>query len=152
MARKATKDKFEIGLGIRKAVLGEDYVNASISNANDFTRPLQELVTEYCWGTIWTRPTLSRKVRSLVNLGLLTALNSPDELKLHVKGAIRNGCTKEEILEVLLQATVYCGVPAGVNAFRVANDAMVEIGNSSAPQGSVNGSSSPARTPLRLQR
>jgi len=126
MPMKEKKTKFQEGLEVRKAVLGEEYVNKSISGATDFIKPLQELVTEYCWGTIWARTGLARRTRSLINLGILTALNRPNELKLHVMGAVRNGCTKEEILETLLQATVYCGVPAGVEAFRVANEALKE--------------------------
>lgn len=123
---KEKKTKFQEGLEIRKAVLGEEYVNKSILGATDFIKPLQELVTEYCWGTIWARSGLTRKIRSLINLGILTALNRQNELKLHVMGAFRNGCTKEEILETLLQATVYCGVPAGVESFRVANETLKE--------------------------
>jgi 4-carboxymuconolactone decarboxylase len=126
MPMKEKKTKFQEGLEIRKTVLGEEYVNKSISGATDFIKPLQELVTEYCWGTIWARTGLPRRTRSLINLGILTALNRPNELKLHVMGAVRNGCMKEEILETLLQATVYCGVPAGVEAFRVANEALKE--------------------------
>lgn len=124
---KESKTKFKEGFKIRKAVMGEEYVNKSISNTTDFNRPFQELVTEYCWGTIWTRPGLTRKTRSLINIGMLTALNRPSELKVHVAGAIRNGCTIEEIVEVLLQATIYCGVPAGVDAFRVANETLKEF-------------------------
>lgn len=119
-------DRFEEGLAVRRQVLGEQYVNRAIEGADDFTRPLQELVTEYCWGTIWTRPGLSRKVRSLINLAMISALNRPHELKLHVKGALRNGCTKEEIREVLLQVAIYCGVPAAVDSFRVAVEALKE--------------------------
>ncbi len=126
---KREKSRFEEGLEVRKAVVGEEYVNRSIANATDFTKPLQQLVTEFCWGSVWTRPGLPRKVRSLMNLGMLTALNRPVELKLHVKGALRNGCTREEILEALLQATVYCGVAAGIDAFRVANEAFAELDN-----------------------
>jgi 4-carboxymuconolactone decarboxylase len=95
-------------------------VDAAISQADDFSRPLQELVTEYCWGAIWTRPGLSRKTRSLINLAMLTALNRPQEVELHLRGALRNGCTKEEIGEVLLQTAIYCGVPAAVDSFRLA--------------------------------
>lgn len=121
------KKKFNDGLKIRKAVLGRDYVDKSLANLDDFDRPLQELVTEYCWGTIWKRPGLSRKTRSLINLALLTALNRPHELKLHLRGALRNGCTKKEIMEVFLQAVIYCGVPAGVESFRIAKESFNEL-------------------------
>jgi 4-carboxymuconolactone decarboxylase len=121
-----SKELFEEGLAVRKAVLGEDYVNRSIANADDFNRPFQELVTEYCWGAIWTREELPRKTRSMLNLAMLTALGKPHELKLHLKGALRNGCTPVEIREVLMQAAVYAGIPAGVDAFRVAREVFAE--------------------------
>ena len=115
-------DLFEKGLEVRRAVLGKEYVDKSISDADDFTQPLQELVTEYCWGNIWTRPGLPRKTRSLINLAMLTALNRPHELKLHLRGALNNGCSKDEIMEVLLQTAIYCGVPAAVDSFRTAKE------------------------------
>ena len=121
------KELFEIGLQIRREVLGAEYVEKSISQADDFNRPLQELVTEYCWGTIWSRPGISRKMRSLLNLAMLTALNRPHEVKLHLKGALNNGCSKEEIMEVLLQTAIYCGVPAAVDSFRLAREVFSEI-------------------------
>jgi 4-carboxymuconolactone decarboxylase len=117
---------FEKGLEVRKAVLGSEFVEKSIASADDFNRPLQELVTEYCWGAVWTREGLTRKTRSMLNLAMLTALNRPHELKMHVKGALRNGVTQDEIREVLLQATIYAGVPAGVDAFRIAREALNE--------------------------
>lgn len=117
---------FEKGLEVRKAVLGTEFVEKSIRSADDFNLPLQELVTEYCWGAIWTREGLPRRVRSMINLAMLTALNRPHELKVHVQGALRNGVTREEIREVLLQATIYAGVPAGVDAFRIAREALKE--------------------------
>ncbi|HEX4243625.1 MAG TPA: carboxymuconolactone decarboxylase family protein [Steroidobacteraceae bacterium] len=117
---------FEKGLEVRKAVLGSEFVEKSINSADDFNRPLQELVTEYCWGAVWTREGLTRKTRSMLNLAMLTALNRPHELKMHVKGALRNGVTQDEIREVLLQATIYAGVPAGVDAFRIAREALNE--------------------------
>ena len=119
--------KFDEGLAIRKSVLGAEFVDKAIGAADDFNRPLQELVTEYCWGAVWTREGLSRRDRSLLNLAMLTALNRPHELKMHVQGALRNGVKKEEIREVLLQATIYAGVPAGVDAFRVAREALSEF-------------------------
>ena len=122
-----TDDLFERGLAARKAVLGKEYVEKSLAQADDFTRPLQELVTEYCWGAIWTREGLPRKTRSLLNIAMLTALNRQHELKLHVMGALRNGCTEQEIQEALLQATIYAGVPAGVEAFRTAHDGIAEF-------------------------
>jgi len=119
--------RFDEGLEVRKAVLGAEYVENSIRNATDFNRPMQELVTEYCWGEIWTRPGLSKKTRSIINLAMLTALNRSHELKLHVRGAINNGLTKEEIQEVLLQTAIYCGVPAAIDSFRVAKQVIEEI-------------------------
>ncbi len=119
---------FEKGLKVRREVLGPEYVDAALKNADDFNRPLQELVTRYCWGEVWTRPTLDRKTRSIMNLAMISALNRPHELKLHVRGAIRNGLTKDEIREVLLQVAIYCGVPAAVDAFRVAREAFREAG------------------------
>ncbi len=121
------KELFEIGLQIRREVLGAEYVDNSISQADDFNRPLQELVTEYCWGAVWSRPGISRKMRSLLNLAMLTALNRPHEVKLHLKGALDNGCSKEEIMEVLLQTAIYCGVPAAVDSFRLAREVFSEI-------------------------
>ncbi len=119
-------DLFEKGLKVRKEVLGAEYVESSIANADDFSRPLQEFVTAFCWGTVWNRPGLPRKTRSLLNLAMLTALNRPHELRLHLRGALNNGCTKEEIREVLLQAGVYCGVPSAVDAFRTARAVFAE--------------------------
>ncbi|MGY0216476.1 carboxymuconolactone decarboxylase family protein [Endozoicomonadaceae bacterium StTr2] len=113
-------EKFEQGLEIRKQVLGEEYVNNSIENADDFTMPLQELVTEYCWGTVWKREGLDLKSRSMINLAMITALNRPHELKLHIRGALNNGLSRNEIREVLLQTAIYCGVPAAIDSFRVA--------------------------------
>jgi len=121
------KNTYEAGLAVRKAVLGNEYVEKSLANADDFTRPFQELVTEACWGTIWTRPGLPRKTRSLLNVAMLTALGRTHELKLHIRGALNNGCTKEEIQEVLLQATMYCGMPAGLDGFRAADEVLREM-------------------------
>lgn len=118
---------FEQGLKTRREVLGKEYVDASIKNADDFNRPLQELVTQYCWGDVWNRPGLDRRTRSLLNLAMLTALNRPHEVKLHVRGAINNGVTKDEIQEVFLQAAVYCGVPAAIDSFRTAKEVFKEL-------------------------
>ena len=115
-----SKETFDQGLAIRKEVLGAEHVERALAGADDFSRPYQELITEYCWGAVWGRPGLPRKTRSLLNLAMLTALNRPHELRLHLRGALNNGCTKEEITEVLLQAGVYCGVPSAVDAFRTA--------------------------------
>jgi 4-carboxymuconolactone decarboxylase len=122
-----TTPLFDKGLEIRKSVLGTEYVEKSISAADDFNRPLQELVTEYCWGAVWGRDTLDKKARSMLNLAMLSALNRPHELKMHVKGALRNGVSKDEIREVLLQVAIYCGVPAAVDSFRTAREAMEEF-------------------------
>jgi 4-carboxymuconolactone decarboxylase len=122
-----SKDVYDKGLAIRREVLGADYVDNAIKSADAFNRPLQELVTEYCWGAVWGRPGLPRKTRSMLNLAMLTALNRPHELKLHVKGALKNGVSREEIAEVLLQTAIYCGVPAAVDAFRTAREALKEV-------------------------
>ena len=121
------KELFEKGLAIRKSVLGAEYVEKSIAAADDFNRPMQELTNEYCWGWCWGREGLDKKTRSIINLAMISALNRPNELKMHVKGAIRNGLTKEEIREVLLQVAIYCGIPAGVDSFRVAKEAFAEL-------------------------
>ena len=122
------KDAFDKGLITRRAVLWADYVDNSIKNADDFNLPMQELVTEYCWDAIWNRPGLDRKTRSMLNLAMLTALNRPHELKLHVRGAINNGLTKDEIKEVLLQTAIYCGVPAAIDSFKNAKEMFKEMG------------------------
>jgi 4-carboxymuconolactone decarboxylase len=123
-----TNKRFARGMAVRRAVLGAKYVDESMANADELTQPLQELVTEYCWGAVWTRPGLSRKTRSLINLAMLTALNRSPEVKLHVRGALNNGVTVDEIKEVLLHATVYCGIPAGLDAFKAANEVLKEMG------------------------
>lgn len=121
------RDAFEKGLKTRREVLGAEYVDNSIRNADEFNRPMQELVTEYCWNEIWNRPGLDRKTRSIVNLAMLTALNRPHELKLHVKGAINNGLSKNEISEIFLQTAIYCGVPAAIDSFRTAKEVFKEM-------------------------
>src|SRR5690554_2193816 len=115
------------GLMIRSAVLGEDYVKNAMENADDFNRPIQELATEYCWGAVWGRQGLDRKVRSFLNLAMLSALNRPHEIEVHVKGALNNGVSREEISEVFLQVAVYCGVPAAIDSFRIARKVFAEI-------------------------
>jgi len=122
------KELFDKGLQTRREVLGAEYVDASIKNADDFNMPMQELVTQYCWGDVWNRPGLDRRTRSFLNLAMLTALNRPHELKLHVRGAINNGLSKEEIKEVFLQTAIYCGVPAAIDAFRTAKEVFKEMG------------------------
>ena len=121
------KATFERGLEIRKSVLGAEFVEGAFKSADSFNRPMQELVTEYCWGAVWGREELSKKTRSLINLAMISALNRPHELKTHVKGALRNGVSKEEIREVFLQVAIYCGVPAGVDSFRIAREAFDEM-------------------------
>ena len=118
---------FDRGLAVRKEVLGEDYVNKSIAGADEFTRTMAEWSTEFCWGALWTRPGLDRRSRSIANLSMIAALNRPHELKLHVKAAVKNGLSRDEIKEVLLQVAVYAGVPAGIDSFRIAREAFKEL-------------------------
>ena len=120
-------DLYQRGLEIRKAVLGEQYVEKSLAAADDLSRPMLELATEYCWGRVWSRPGLTRRDRSLLNLAMLSALNRPHELKIHVKGALTNGITREEIGEIFLQVAIYCGVPAGIDSVRIAREAFAEV-------------------------
>jgi 4-carboxymuconolactone decarboxylase len=120
-------EQFAKGLEVRRAVLGGEYVDASIANASEFMVDFQKLVTEYCWGDVWTRPGLDRKHRSMLNLAMLTALNRPNELKLHLKGALTNGVSRDEIKEILLQACIYAGIPAGLDAFKVADGVFKEV-------------------------
>ena len=122
------KELFEKGLKVRREVLGAAYVDASLKSADSFNMPMQELTTQYCWGEIWNRPGLDRRTRSFLNLAMMTALNRPHELRLHIRGAINNGLTKEEISEVFLQAAIYCGVPAAMDSFRVAKEVFKEMG------------------------
>lgn len=120
-------DPYEAGLQIRREVVGNDYVNKSLAEADDFTRPLQDLITRYCWGEVWGRPGLSRRDRSVINLAMISALNRPHELKLHVRGALKNGLSKDEIREILLQVAIYCGVPAALDSFRVAKEVLDQL-------------------------
>jgi 4-carboxymuconolactone decarboxylase len=121
-------DTYEAGLLTRKEVLGAAHVEHSLAKVSEFSRPVQELVTEYCWGAVWTRPGIDRRTRSMINLAMLTALNRSHELAVHVKGALTNGVTEEEIQEVLLQAAIYVGVPAALESFRVAERVIGEVG------------------------
>jgi 4-carboxymuconolactone decarboxylase len=118
---------FERGRAIRSSVLGKEFVDKSFETADDFNRPLQELVTEYCWGAIWGREELPKKTRSMLNLAMISALNRPHELKAHIKGALVNGVSVVEIREVLLQVAIYCGVPAAVDSFRIAREVFAEM-------------------------
>jgi 4-carboxymuconolactone decarboxylase len=122
------KELFDKGLDIRREVLGADYVNKALATAmaDPLMAPLQELVTQYCWGEIWGRPGLERRTRSMINLAMLTALNRPHEVKIHLRGALNNGVSREEIVEVLLQTMIYCGVPAAIDSFRIAKEVFAE--------------------------
>jgi 4-carboxymuconolactone decarboxylase len=124
---KAHETLFNEGMKVRKAVLGEAHVERSMGAVSDFAMPIQHIVTEACWGAIWTRPGLDRKTRSVINIAMLTALNRSAELAVHVKGAITNGVTEEEIGEILIQASFYCGGPAGLEATRVADKVLKEL-------------------------
>jgi 4-carboxymuconolactone decarboxylase len=124
----AETEMFEKGLEVRRAVLGTAYVDGGLAKADDFMMAFQRITTEWCWGYAWTREGLDRKTRSMLNLAMLTALDKTGELKLHVKGALTNGVTVEEIKEILLHATVYCGIPAGLNAFKAAHEVLVQEG------------------------
>lgn len=121
-----SEDRFSVGMSARRQVLGDEYVDNAMNNVDDFNREFQEMVTEYCWGGIWGRPGLSFKQRSLNNLCILAALNRQHEFELHFRGALRNGCTHEELKETLLQVAVYAGIPAGVEAFRIARKVLAE--------------------------
>jgi 4-carboxymuconolactone decarboxylase len=121
-------EQFAKGLKVRREVLGEAHVNKSLAAADDFTAPMQKLVTEWCWGEIWTRPGLDRRTRSFINLAMISALNRPNEVRLHVRGALNNGLTPEEIREVMMQVAIYCGVPAGLDSLKVAAEVLKEEG------------------------
>lgn len=123
-----SRERYEAGLAVRRDVIGHDVVDRMVGGADSFNREFQEFVTEFCWGGTWARGVLELKTRSMLNLCMLSALNRPQEFKLHVGGALRNGCTLEELKEVLLQITAYCGVPAGVSAFRLAREVLEEQG------------------------
>ncbi len=126
---------FRKGLEVRRAVLGAEYVDASLARADDFMAAFQKLTTEFAWGEIWSRPGLSRKTRSMLNLAMLTALNRPAELRLHLRGALTNGVTREEIKEILLQTGVYCGIPACLDAFKVAAEVLADADSGSGAGG-----------------
>ena len=126
MTSKKHSALFEKGMEVRRAVLGDDYVDSALANMDDFTAPLQELVTEYCWGSVWTRDQLDRRTRSLLNIAMLSALNRPHEIEIHLRGALNNGCTPEEIREVILQVAIYCGVPAAIDTMKIARRILTE--------------------------
>ena len=127
MTEERRDDLWEAGLDVRRAVVGEDYVSDSLARMDDFNDGLQDFITRTAWGDIWTRPGLARRDRSLLNIGMLVALGKADELKLHLKGAIRNGITRDEIKECILQSAIYCGAPAALEATRVARAAFAEL-------------------------
>ena len=116
------KTVYDKGMAVRREVLGAEHVDRAVAAADSFNAPMQDLVTEYCWGAVWGREELPRKTRSMLNLAMLTALNREHEFKLHVRGALRNGVSRDEIREILLQAAIYCGVPAAISAFRQARE------------------------------
>jgi len=128
MSEDSRKKLYETGLEIRREVLGREYVDNSLKGATDFNRTFQEMVTEYCWGAVWSRPEITRRERSMINLAMLTALGRTHEVELHVKGALNNGLTEKEISEVLLHTMIYCGVPAALDSFRAAKKAIAEHG------------------------
>ncbi len=121
------RDTYQRGLEIRSAVLGDEYVRTALAEADDFTKPLQDLVTEYCWGAVWGREELPRKTRSMLNLAMISVLNRPNELRTHVRAALTNGVTRDEIREVFLQVAIYAGVPAAVDSFRIAREVFAEL-------------------------
>lgn len=127
MIKGTHHETYSAGLSMRMSVLGDSHVRASLGQVSDFARPVQELVTEYAWGAVWTRPGLDLKTRSMLNLAMLTALNRPHELATHIRGAVANGVTEAQIQEVLLQTLVYCGAPAALASFRVAEETLAQI-------------------------
>jgi len=118
---------YEKGLEIRKSVLGAEHVERSLATADDFNQPMQEFVTTYCWGAVWGRPGLTRQTRSMLNIAMLTALNREHELRLHLRGALNNGVSRDEIREILMQCAIYAGVPAAISSFRIAREVFAEI-------------------------
>jgi 4-carboxymuconolactone decarboxylase len=120
MTEQTRKELGEAGLKVRREVLGDEYVDKALNNTTDFNQPMQDLVNEYCWGAVWGREGLTRRERSLINLGMLTALGRMHEVETHVRGALNNGVTREQITEVFLQTAIYCGVPAAIDSFRTA--------------------------------
>lgn len=121
------RETYQRGLEVRSAVLGAEYVKKALAEADDFTKPLQDFVTEYCWGAVWGREELPRKTRSMLNLAMIAVLNRPNELRTHLKGALTNGVSREEIREVFLQVAIYAGMPAAVDSFRIAREVFAEL-------------------------
>ncbi len=121
------RETYQRGLEIRSAVLGEAYVNQALADADDFTKPLQDLITEYCWGAVWGREELPRRTRSMLNLAMISVLNRPNELRTHIKAALTNGVTRDEIREIFLQVAIYAGVPAAVDSFRITREMLAEM-------------------------
>jgi 4-carboxymuconolactone decarboxylase len=124
------RETYAKGLEIRSAVLGEEYVSKALAGADDFTKPLQDLITEYCWGSVWGRDELPLKTRSMLNLAMIPILNRPNELRTHIKAALTNGVTRDEIREIFLQVAIYAGVPAAVDSFRIAQQTFAELDQS----------------------
>ena len=122
------QDLYNNGMKVRRQVLGDTYVDNATANIDDFNREFQRIVTQYCWGEVWTRQVLTNKQRSLNNLGIIAALNRAAEFEMHVRGALRNGCTPDEIRDTLIQVAIYAGIPAGVEAFRIARKVLMEEG------------------------
>lgn len=120
-------ETYDKGLEIRSAVLGEAYVNRALADADDFTKPLQDLITEYCWGAVWGRAELPLKIRSMLNLAMIPILNRPNELRTHIRAALTNGVTRDEIREIFLQVAIYAGVPAAVDSFRIAREVFSQL-------------------------
>lgn len=125
-----SQDTFDKGLRLRTAVLGPEYVDKAVKNADDFNRPLQDLVTEYCWGAVWGRDDLTLKMRSMLTLAMISVLNRPHELSTHIRAALTNGVSRDEIREVFLQVAIYAGVPAAVDSFRIARETFAELDQS----------------------
>ena|SRR5713101_3840843 len=121
------RERYQQGMSVRRAVLGDAHVDRALKNANVLNEEFQELITRYAWGEIWSRPGLPQKTRSLITVAMIVALNRPDELRLHLRGAIHNGATREEIKEVLLHTAIYCGVPAANSAFHAAGEVFAEM-------------------------
>ena len=121
------KKMHDKGLEVRKAVLGEAYVNNALKNVDDFNRPFQEMLNEYCWGTVWGREELPRKTRSMLNIAMIAILNRQHEFRAHLKGALTNGVSRDEIREILMQVAIYGGMPAAVDSFRIAREMFAEI-------------------------
>ncbi|BBX63429.1 4-carboxymuconolactone decarboxylase [Mycobacterium saskatchewanense] len=120
-------ETYRRGVELRSAVLGEEHVRKAMAAADDFTKPLQDLVTEYCWGAVWGREELSRKTRSMLNLAMIAVLNRPHELRTHLKGALTNGVSREDVREIFLQVAIYAGMPAAVDSFRIAGEVFAEL-------------------------